>query len=280
MRPQPTVADALIKLPGVLALTVRMKLKTAGFLGPLCITGEEMKEIIAASGMEQRQIMVALLDIASALSTADGEGNHIGAVIEGETGGLYIGAPTIWQNKPLKFSAHGIQSGVMSAWQQGEMRLRSVMVETQPCACCRQFLRETWNWTKLKIIHAADGPGSWKTGAITEIPLSMDGLKADDLKGRLMGEAQRNITLSKADTSDLVNLAADAASMSYAPYSKNYAGVALRTKKGVIFQGRYAECSASIAGILAVEAALINMALSGIPMNEVTEAILVETRGT
>ncbi len=38
MRPQPQIADALIKLPGVLALMLRMRLKALGFPGAFSIS--------------------------------------------------------------------------------------------------------------------------------------------------------------------------------------------------------------------------------------------------
>ncbi len=228
-----------------------------------------------------RQMMAALLDIASAMATAPGEGNHIGAILEGESGSLYIGAPIVWQGKGIKFSAHGVQTAVLSAWQQGETRLRALHGRDAALrVLSRKFLRETWNWSKLKIIHAADGPESYKTGAVTEIELGINGLKTDELKSRLMGEAQRGITLGKSDNNELINLAAEAASLAYAPYSKNYAGVAVRSKRGMVFQGRYAECGASIAGTLAIESALITMVLSGVGLGDITEVLLVETRGT
>ncbi|MFY9287518.1 MAG: cytidine deaminase [Alphaproteobacteria bacterium] len=280
MRPQPKLADVLVKLPGILALIIRMRLKAGGWLGPLCITGEEINEIVAVTKMDKRQIMVLLLDVASALAQMPGEGNHIGAVLEGETDSLYIGAPITWQGKGAKFSAHGIQTAILSAWQFGEKRLRSMVVETPPCACCRQFVRETWNWNTLKIVHAPDGPESWAKGTVVDLPLSPTGLKLDDVKSRLMGEPQRGITLSKMEVSDMVNLAVESASLCYAPYSKNFAGIAVKTKKGMIFQGRYAECATSIAGILAIEAALINMFLCGVPYSDISEILLVETRGS
>jgi len=280
MRPQPTMAQALSKLPSILALVVKMRLKAGGWLGPVSLTAEEATDVLAATKMNVREMMGALLDVAAAMGRMPGEGNHIGAVLEAESGAIYLGSPFAWQGTGLKFSMHGVQAAVLNAWHQGESRLRSLMVETPPCACCRQFLRETWNWNNIKIYQAGDGSESGKTGAFTEIPFAMNGLKLEGIKSRLMGEPQRGITLGKFETNELINLAAEAASYAYAPYSKNFAGVALKTKRGTVHLGRYAECSSSIVGVLAIESALISVVASGGSLSDVAEVILVETRGT
>jgi len=280
MRPQSKMEDVLPRLPNIMSLLIRTRLKAGGWLGPMCLSGEEITEILSASKMARREVMVLLLDVASAMAHVTGDGNHIGAILEAESGAMYVGAPVAWQGKGVKFSAHGVQTALMNAWHQDETKFRTLMVETPPCACCRQFLRETWDWGSIKIECAEDGPHSLKTGAIKEIEFDQKGLKIGGPKGRLMGEGKRGINIGKSDANELINKAAEAAAMSYAPYSKNFAGLALRTKRGSLHQGRYAECSASIAGVMAIESALINVVLSNESIADITDIVLIEMRGT
>ena len=54
----------------------------------------------------------------------------------------------------------------------------------------------------------------------------------------------------------------------------------LKTKNGTVHQGRYVEVGNSIAGLLAIEAALVNLSLTGEKIEDVRNILLVETRGT
>lgn len=279
MRPQPTLQEALAGLPTIMSLILRVRLRAGGWAGPLSLTKEEVADIGKGNNLVPREIMVLLLGVASAMAHMDGNGNHIGAVVEAESGNLYVGSPYSWTGTGVKFSAHGVQSAVLNAWHQGEKKLVNLMVETPPCACCRQFLRELHNWNTLTILHASDGPKSLQSASITEIPLSPVGLRVEGVKELLMEEPPRKLALSKSDANELINFAAAAASRAYAPYSGNSAGVAIKTKRGVIYQGRYVESKMSIAGLLAVETGILNVIMSGEQIENIKEILLVETRG-
>ena len=280
MRPKPSMAEAIGKLPNILSLLVKTRLRAGGWLGPMCISADEVADITTLTKMVPREIMVLLLDVASAMGQMPGADQHIGAIAEGNSGAIYIGAPFAWSGRGVKMVCHGVQSAVLNAWHQGETRLRHLMVETPPCACCRQFMRELWNWNSIKILHASEGPRSIEDGSILDLEFSVKGLKTGNVKARMMGEAQRAITLNKSEGNELINLAADAASHSYAPYSTNFAGVALRMKRGTVHMGRYAECGESVAGVLAIESAILNVILSGERVTDIIEILLVEARGT
>jgi cytidine deaminase len=279
MRRQPTLQEALTELPPLLALILRVHFRASGWLGPLSLSREEVADVCGATNMAPREISALLLGVASAMAQMPGDGNHIGAVAEGESGNLYVGAPYAWAGKGIKFSAHGVQTAVLNAWHQGEKRLSSLMVETPPCACCRQFLHELHNWNAIKLYVATEGPKSLKKGSVVEIEFSNVGLRGGGIKEELMNRPPRELALGKSDNNELINLAADAASKSYAPYSNNNAGIALRTKQGIVYQGRYVESKTSILGALAIETALLNLIMSGDKIENVKEILLVETRG-
>ncbi len=278
LRPQTSLETVLERLPPVMSLMLQARMRAGGWLGTMRLEASEVASIESSARMSRTELMVMLLDVASALAQGADPGEHIGAVVEGGSGALYIGAPLVWNVPPIKFSVHGVQAAVMSAWNRGESSISSIMVEVPPCACCRQFLRELNEWKTLKILQATDGPTSLEKGAIKPLALSMEGLRLAGIKARLMGEPKRNIAHAKSQH-DLIRQAAEAAAISYAPYSKNYAGAALRTKRGDTHRGCYIETRESVSGVLAVESALVDLALGGGSLHDVGEIILVEIRG-
>ncbi len=280
MRIQPSLETVLERLPSAMSLMLRARQKAGGWLGALRLEPSEVAEIESATKTTRREMMLMLLDVASSLAQTPVEGEHIGAVAEGQSGGLYLGAPLSWRGGEIRFSTHGVQAAVLNAWNQGELSVTSLMVEVLPCACCRQFLRELKDWKTLKILQAVDGPLSLQKGEMKATGLGLEGLRADGIKAKLMGEPKRTMGVGKMSTNDLIKLAATSAAASYAPYSRNYAGVALRTRRGDMHHGCYVETRESVAGILAIEAALMDLVIGGGQPTDVNEIVLVETRGS
>jgi cytidine deaminase len=68
-----------------------------------------------------------------------------------------------------------------------------------------------------------------------------------------------------------------AANASYAPYSRGYAGVALRTRDGAIYSGSVAENAAYNPSMSPLEAAIVNLVIGGRKSYaDLAEAVLVE----
>ncbi|GAL03700.1 cytidine deaminase [Photobacterium aphoticum] len=83
------------------------------------------------------------------------------------------------------------------------------------------------------------------------------------------------------DTTDaLVQAACNAANRAHAPYTNNFAGVAVKNRQGDIFVGMYAENAAFNPSLPPLQVALINMNMAGYPLSDVTEAALVEKAGS
>ena len=280
MRKKPTLDEALGQVHPLIAMILRLRIKGEGRLGPIALLGDELVAIERAINQPRPQIMASLLPLAAALSQGGEAADHVGAVVESISGGLFVGAPIVWKGGGVKFSLHGVQSAVMNAWRHGETQLRRVMVEAGPCTCCRQFLRETWTWKSLKIVVAPGGRVQLVDGECRELPPANHGLRIEGLKGRFLGEPRRGLDTTSLGNDFLAMEAAEAAATSYSPYSKNYAGIVLRTKRDLHHVGRYVETSESIAGIMAVEAAMVDLVHCGGNISDVAEIVLVETRGS
>jgi cytidine deaminase len=85
--------------------------------------------------------------------------------------------------------------------------------------------------------------------------------------------------LAVDDDDALARAALVAADMSYAPYSKSYAGVALRTRDRAVAAGAYAENAAFNPSLSPLEAALSQLNLAGHAFGEIAEAVLVSVDG-
>jgi len=268
----------LTGLSGSVVLLLHTYMRKNALRQPLCLTAKETNDIAAASKISHREIMFMLLNAASLIAAERNESSFGSAVVEGGSGALYAGIPVSWKSKDIKFVAHGPQSAVLNAWHQGETEIRNIVTETPLCVCCRQFLREIWTWEKIEILLAESGFETLKKGSITEGKFDLRGLKLAGIKARLMNELRRNLTLGKPQDNEMTNIALNAASDSYVPYSHNYAGVAIKTKNGHVHQGRCLEIHDSIAGLLAIESGLINLILGGDTVSDVAEVHLVEKR--
>lgn len=76
----------------------------------------------------------------------------------------------------------------------------------------------------------------------------------------------------------LVECALAAADASYAPYTAAYAGVAIQTRTGALYVGRYAENAAFNPSLSVIGSALAAWMLAAGPSDEITEAACVEHR--
>ena len=82
--------------------------------------------------------------------------------------------------------------------------------------------------------------------------------------------------IQKEGDHELVQAALAMANRSYAPYSKNYAGVALRLANGRIFSAPYAENAAFNPSLSPLHGALIAMRIKDQPWDQIVDAVLVE----
>lgn len=277
----PSLTEALEHVPRLMALLIKARVRAGGWMGAVSLQPDEVEEIENNLKITRNDMMLALLDVAASLAHGVDKEKVSGAVVETLSGGLYIGTPVVWKGQGVRFSLHSVQTAMMNAWHSGENQIKRVLLDSPPCPCCRQFIRENWAWKGMKIMLRPKHVLAKRDATlILETPLSTDMLREEGIKTRMMGEPKRSIPLAKPETNELVLQAVDAASHSYAPYSTNYSGVALRTKRGTVHVGRYAETVESVAGVSPIEAALANLVLCGGQITDVAEIVLVETKGT
>jgi cytidine deaminase len=192
----------------------------------------------------------------------------VGAVAVGRSGKTYLGTNVEFAGEALSFTVHAEQSAVVNAWVSGETAIDVVATSAAPCGYCRQFLNELVTASELKIVINDEEL------TLAELLPHSFGPRDLGVTGGLLMPAGNALAIDEDD--DLARAALAAANMSYAPYSKAFAGVALRTRAGAIVTGPYAENAAFNPSISPLEAALSQLNLAGGDWSDVAEAALVQ----
>jgi cytidine deaminase len=84
--------------------------------------------------------------------------------------------------------------------------------------------------------------------------------------------------MSEGEDDELRDAALDAANKSYAPYSKDPSGIAIRTDDGAIYKGFYAENAAFNPSLSPLQSALISMVVDGKKWDDIKNVALVERK--
>jgi cytidine deaminase len=242
-----------------------MDLRNAAVRG--VISAEDAAKVAREAGVEVPTLMTMLLPFAAELARPPISNFRVGCVSRGLSGALYFGTNVEFAGEALSFTVHAEQSSVTSAWMHGEEGIDLIAVTAAPCGYCRQFLNELTTADRLMVTTGST------TRALSALLPSAFGPRDLDVQGGLMHRVQHG--LAADDAGDLVQAALDAANMSYAPYSKSYAGVALRTSGGDIVAGSYAENAAFNPSMSPLQVALSRLNLAGIALDTIAEAVLV-----
>ena len=194
---------------------------------------------------------------------------HVGAVARGATtGALYLGANLEFSGETLSFTVHAEQSAIANAWVHGEQGIDVIAVTAAPCGYCRQFLNELGTPVTIAINDA--------THTLAELLPSSFGPRDLAIEAALMTPADHGLRIDETD--ELAEAALRAANLSYAPYSRSYAGVAVRVRDGRIFFGPYAENAAFNPSMEPLQVALSALNLAGGSFADVEEAVLVQAK--
>ena len=212
--------------------------------------------------------LLALLPDAAAHAKPPVSNFRVGAVARGTSGKLYLGTNLEFAGEALSFTVHAEQSAVVSAWMGGERGIDVIATSAAPCGYCRQFLNELVTARELLVVMPKE------SRPLSELLPSSFGPRDLGIEGGLLQPEDHGLGVDDADA--LAQAALRAANMSYAPYSKSYAGVALRTHDGRVFSGAYAENAAFNPSLSPLQAALSQLNLAGGQWNDIAECVLVE----
>lgn len=225
-------------------------------------------------------LMLQLLPIARTYAHPPISEFYVGAIVRGRSGHLIFGANLEFTGLALNTTVHAEQAAVVHAWRRGETGITSIAISGAPCGHCRQFLSEINNPELLvttpkidlqplsALLPYAFSPSSLgnNTGLLdpvehkfSNVIPSDDAAPVDPLHDDL-----------------LVSAALQMANRSYAPYSQNWAGAAVRTKKGEIFSAPYAESAAFNPSLSPLHGALVMMRMQKRAWTDIEEAVLVE----
>ena len=194
----------------------------------------------------------------------------VGAVVRGTTtGNLYLGANLEFAGEALSFTVHAEQSAVTNAWIHGEQGIDLLAVTAAPCGYCRQFLNELSTAETLRISINDE-----ELHPLADFLPRAFGPRDLGIQAGLMAPADHGLRIKETD--ELAQAALRAANRSYAPYSRSFAGVALRAADGAIHIGPYAENAAFNPSMSPLQVALSALNLAGGDFARIEEAVLVE----
>lgn len=221
-------------------------------------------------------LMLKLVPIAKTYAYPPISQYFVGAVVLGNSGDLIFGANVEFSSLALNNTIHAEQAAVLHACQRGETGISAIAVNGSPCGHCRQFLTELSNPDLVVITPQTEVQplSDWLPYAFT--PSSL-GNTANFMASTDHGFSVE-VGIDEAD--ELCMAALQAANRSYAPYSKNWAGTAVRLKDGEIIAAPYVENAAFNPSVTPLHSVLVLMRIWMIDWSEIESALLVESMDT
>lgn len=223
------------------------------------------------------ELMARLLPWAASYAFPPISEFYVGAMLRGVSGNLYCGVNIEFAGQPLNFAIHGEQSAFANAYHHGEKAVDTLCVSDAPCGHCRQYMHEFCDDSHLQIkMVRASGVIETTLAALLPYPF---GPSALGVSATAFSAARKHELPHDTEDADLKNLAREYAIRSYAPYSKCFSGVALRTNTGRTFGGSYIESCAFNPSLPAVQSAFASLVVSGEHPSSVVDAVMVHHKG-
>lgn len=245
-------------------------LRSADFAGR--IPADDAKALADAEHKDARALMLALLPLARTLSRPPVSNYLVGAVVRGVSGNLYLGANLEIPGQPLGFTVHAEQSAIANAYMHADQGVAAIAVTAAPCGHCRQFMNELSPVRDIEVYVQGHQP----TTLSALLPASF-GPKDLGGSGAFPIKPAKLATPAGADA--LATAAVDAARMSYAPYSKSPAGVAIATRSGRTYKGSYIENAAFNPSLPPLQTALLALIAGGEDHSAIARVTLAEADG-
>lgn len=245
------------------------------FIDGAHIAGGDVVTLCGELGIEREELLRGLVGTASGFSRAPISGFHVGAVAEGTSGALYLGANIEIAGGTLALTIHAEQAAVINAGAHGETGVKRIAITAEPCGYCRQFLKELTTADELVILTG--------TRSITLGDLLPNAFGPADLEvcERLLSSQDHSAEMADepGDLSAAGKAALEAANRCHAPYSHAYGGAALTTKTGEIFSGSYLENAAFNPSLQPAQCALVLALLAGAKVEDVAAIDVVQREG-
>lgn len=265
------VANLLAQFSDAARRRLEPTLLSDGFDGVL--QSEVIQDVIRlqGGGKTLEQFMVDMLPLAKLYSIVPTSDYKVGAVCEGASGNIYLGANLELGGAPLGFTIHAEQSAIWNAFSHGEKGVRRLAVTSAPCGHCRQFLNELTTASALEVMIT----GKPKTTLGSLLPDSFG--PADlGIKGGMLGQEEIPLVPLSAAADPLAKAALRAAARSYSPYTQSFSGVAFQLRDGRIISGSYVESAAYNPSLPPVMAAIDRLRFSGHEYSDISNAVLTE----
>ena len=222
---------------------------------------------MAISGEE---LMHLLVPVARCYAYPPISNYHVGTIVRGTSGNLYFGANLEFPGLSLNQTVHGEQAAVVNARLQGETGLNALAVNGTPCGHCRQFLAEINN---PHLIIISPKGGHQELGQV--LPNAFMPQALGNQQGLFdLVAPQPYPTLESDDP--LTQVALQMAWQSYAPYSKNWSGIAVQLTNGLIFAAPYLESVAFNPSLSPLQNVLVALRLRQHSWQDMETAVLVE----
>lgn len=231
---------------------------------------QQLAHLQHASGLNESQLLNALLPIAAAMSVAPISDFYVGAIAKGQSGAVYMGANLELAGEALCHSVHAEQNAISHAWLSGETQITDIWVNASPCGHCRQFMNELVAGASIRI-HL---PEQQTAPLAHYLPY---GFGPKDLGINFPLLTKQQIELAFESSDPMVIEALDHASLSYAPYSLSHSAVVLEMTDGVTFCGRYAENAAFNPSMMPMQMALANLIRHNRDFADIKRAMLLES---
>ena len=263
----PRFTQAFATLDSSLQQAIQPVLDDAHFTAIL--QPETLRDLMTATGLDENALALSLLPLAASCAVTPLSHFNVGAIARGVSGRWYFGANMEFSGATMQQTVHAEQSAITHAWLSGEEKLAAITVNYTPCGHCRQFMNELNSGLSLKVClpgHPARPLAEYLPAAFGPADLNIESV--------LMDVSDQQFTLQG---DPLARAAIHAASLSYAPYSNAYSGVALQTRSGDIYAGRYAENAAYNPTLPPLQSALILLNLKGGNCAEIQRAVLAES---
>ena len=235
------------------------------------ITAATVHDLAATEHKPVPALMLALLPLARSYSQPPISDFHVGAVVRGASGSLYLGFNIEFPGHALGFSVHGEQAALSSAYMHEEHSVPELAITAAPCGHCRQFMTEIAPDGDMEIVVEQGAP--LKLSSV--LPMSFGPKNLGRQQGALPVK-ETNMNLKAASADPLSRAALEAARKSYAPYSTSPSGVAIATRSGRVYKGSYIENVAFNPSLSPLQIALVQLLVAGEEYSAISRVVLAE----